>query len=139
MPGANRNGPMENQRAWLLLAFPILLMTVFGLWITEGWTSSRSQHHQIGYYGDLSGPTFNFGQSARNGVLMAADEINLAGGINGRPSRCRSSKTIKAVPDSGSQSRQANRRGQGDRRDRGRYLGQQPRRCAESAGLQESR
>jgi branched-chain amino acid transport system substrate-binding protein len=39
---------------------------------------------KIGYYGDLSGPTFNFGQSARNGVLMAADEINRLGGINGR-------------------------------------------------------
>lgn len=38
----------------------------------------------IGYFGDLSGPTFNFGQSGRNGVLMAADEINQAGGINGR-------------------------------------------------------
>ncbi len=39
---------------------------------------------KIGYFGDLSGPTFNFGQSAINGVLMAADEINQAGGINGR-------------------------------------------------------
>ncbi len=39
---------------------------------------------KIGYFGDLSGPTFNFGQSAINGVLMATDEINLAGGINGR-------------------------------------------------------
>jgi branched-chain amino acid transport system substrate-binding protein len=39
---------------------------------------------RIGYYGDLSGPTFNFGASARNGVLMAADEINQAGGIEGR-------------------------------------------------------
>jgi branched-chain amino acid transport system substrate-binding protein len=39
---------------------------------------------KIGYYGDLSGPTFNFGKSALNGVLMAVDEINLAGGINGR-------------------------------------------------------
>lgn len=39
---------------------------------------------QIGYFGDLSGPTFNFGKSAYNGVLMAADEINNAGGINGR-------------------------------------------------------
>ncbi|HKY30281.1 MAG TPA: ABC transporter substrate-binding protein [Pyrinomonadaceae bacterium] len=38
----------------------------------------------IGYFGDLSGPTFNYGQSGRNGVLMAADEINQAGGINGR-------------------------------------------------------
>jgi branched-chain amino acid transport system substrate-binding protein len=39
---------------------------------------------KIGYFGDLSGPTFNFGKSAYNGVLMAADEINQGGGINGR-------------------------------------------------------
>jgi branched-chain amino acid transport system substrate-binding protein len=39
---------------------------------------------KIGYFGDLSGPTFNFGQSAINGVLMAVDQINQAGGINGR-------------------------------------------------------
>ena len=38
---------------------------------------------RIGFFGDLSGPTFNFGQSAMNGVLMAADEINQAGGVNG--------------------------------------------------------
>jgi branched-chain amino acid transport system substrate-binding protein len=40
---------------------------------------------QIGFLGDLTGPTFNFGLSAKNGVLMAADEINQAGGINGHP------------------------------------------------------
>jgi branched-chain amino acid transport system substrate-binding protein len=39
---------------------------------------------KIGYFGDMSGPTFNFGRSAINGVLMAADEINYEGGINGR-------------------------------------------------------
>ena len=39
---------------------------------------------KIGYFGDLTGPTFNFGQSAINGVLMVADEVNQAGGINGR-------------------------------------------------------
>jgi branched-chain amino acid transport system substrate-binding protein len=38
----------------------------------------------IGFFGDLTGPTFNFGLSSKNGVLMAADEINQAGGINGR-------------------------------------------------------
>ena len=38
----------------------------------------------IGFFGDLTGPTFNYGLSAKNGVLMAADEINQAGGINGR-------------------------------------------------------
>jgi len=39
---------------------------------------------KIGYFGDLTGPTFNFGQSAINGVLMAASEINDSGGINSR-------------------------------------------------------
>ncbi|HEU4767539.1 MAG TPA: ABC transporter substrate-binding protein [Pyrinomonadaceae bacterium] len=39
---------------------------------------------KIGYFGDLSGQTFNFGQSAINGVLMAVDQINQAGGVNGR-------------------------------------------------------
>jgi len=38
----------------------------------------------VGYYGDLSGRTSNFGQSTKNGVEMAADELNKAGGINGR-------------------------------------------------------
>ena len=39
---------------------------------------------KIGYFGDLTGPTFNFGQSAINGVLMAASEINDSGGISNR-------------------------------------------------------
>ena len=39
---------------------------------------------KIGYFGDLTGPNFNFGRSAYNGVIMAAEEINNAGGINGR-------------------------------------------------------
>ena len=39
---------------------------------------------KIGFFGDLSGPTFNFGQSAKNGMLMAVDQINQAGGIDGR-------------------------------------------------------
>ena len=38
----------------------------------------------VGYYGDLSGRTSSFGQSTKNGVEMAADEINKAGGLNGR-------------------------------------------------------
>src|SRR5436190_3217563 len=49
--------------------------------------STSSPDHsliKIGYYGDLSGPTFNFGESAKNGVLMAVEEINQSGGINGR-------------------------------------------------------
>jgi branched-chain amino acid transport system substrate-binding protein len=39
---------------------------------------------KVGVYGDLSGQTSSFGQSTRNGIAMAIDEINKAGGINGR-------------------------------------------------------
>ena len=46
--------------------------------------TSNRRTMKIGYFGDLTGPTFNFGQSAINGVLMAASEVNQAGGINGR-------------------------------------------------------
>ena len=51
---------------------------------TENTNQPDRSRIKIGYFGDLSGPTFNFGQSGINGVLMAADQINQAGGINGR-------------------------------------------------------
>jgi branched-chain amino acid transport system substrate-binding protein len=41
----------------------------------------------VGYYGDLTGRTASFGQSTKNGVEMAAEEINQAGGILGRKVR----------------------------------------------------
>ena len=41
----------------------------------------------VGYYGDLTGRTASFGQSTRNGVEMAIEEINKAGGIMGRKVR----------------------------------------------------
>ena len=41
----------------------------------------------VGYYGDLTGRTASFGQSTKNGVEMAVDEINKAGGVMGRPVR----------------------------------------------------
>lgn len=38
----------------------------------------------IGEYGSLTGNQGTFGTSNHNGVIMAADEVNAAGGINGR-------------------------------------------------------
>ena len=49
-----------------------------------GTSGSDSGPILVGYYGDLSGRTSSFGQSTKNGAQMAADEINKAGGINGR-------------------------------------------------------
>jgi branched-chain amino acid transport system substrate-binding protein len=65
----------------LISAASILLLGL-ALSCTQQRNEDRSTL-KIGFFGDLSGPTFNFGQSAMNGVLMAADEINQAGGING--------------------------------------------------------
>jgi branched-chain amino acid transport system substrate-binding protein len=38
----------------------------------------------IGEYGSLSGDQATFGTSTHQGIMMAADEVNAAGGINGR-------------------------------------------------------
>src|SRR5258707_2435354 len=38
----------------------------------------------VGEYGSMTGPQATFGQSTHNGIMMAADEVNAAGGINGR-------------------------------------------------------
>ena len=39
---------------------------------------------KVGVYGDLTGQTSSFGQSTINGIRLAIDEINAAGGVNGR-------------------------------------------------------
>jgi branched-chain amino acid transport system substrate-binding protein len=38
----------------------------------------------VGEYGSMTGPQATFGQSTHNGIMMAQDEVNAAGGINGR-------------------------------------------------------
>ncbi len=47
-------------------------------------TAAGSGDILIGEYGSMTGPQATFGQSTHNGIIMAADEINAAGGINGR-------------------------------------------------------
>src|SRR4051812_31229938 len=39
---------------------------------------------KVGVYADLSGQTSGVGQSTKNGIELATDEINRAGGIGGR-------------------------------------------------------
>jgi branched-chain amino acid transport system substrate-binding protein len=69
----------------------VKLSVLLILTILSAGCAQRSQSNEtnrgplrIGFFGDLTGPTFNFGQSAINGVLMAASEVNQSGGINGR-------------------------------------------------------
>src|SRR3954452_6123562 len=72
------------QRAFICLT-ALLVLAAFSS-CSKSSSNNGADHSRIkiGYYGDLSGPTFNFGESAKNGVLMAVEEANDAGGINGR-------------------------------------------------------
>ena len=78
----------RHSKAFSWLAGLILILTVALSDACKQQSSNTNSPNRstikIGYYGDLSGPTFNFGESAKNGVLMAVEEINQAGGINGR-------------------------------------------------------
>jgi branched-chain amino acid transport system substrate-binding protein len=49
-----------------------------------GGTAASGGDILVGEYGSLTGPQATFGQSTHNGIMMAADEVNAAGGINGR-------------------------------------------------------
>ena len=72
--------PRRHLKAAMLI---VLAFLVFAASCTSTKETQDRSPIQIGFFGDLTGPTFNFGVSAQNGVLMAADEINQAGGING--------------------------------------------------------
>src|SRR5262249_27837688 len=47
----------------------------------------KSAEILVGEYGSLTGPEATFGQSTHNGITLAAEEINAAGGIGGRKVR----------------------------------------------------
>src|SRR4051794_6250123 len=41
----------------------------------------------VGEFGSLTGSEATFGQSTHNGIMLAIDEVNAAGGVNGRKIR----------------------------------------------------
>ncbi len=49
-----------------------------------GTTTSSGDTIRIGVYGDTTGATSSFGVSTKNGIQLAFEEINAAGGVNGK-------------------------------------------------------
>src|SRR5258707_675585 len=47
-------------------------------------TSAAGGDILVGEYGSMTGPQATFGQSTHNGIMVAMEEINAAGGVNGR-------------------------------------------------------
>lgn len=47
-------------------------------------TATNGDTIKVGVYGDLTGQTSSFGQSTKNGIELAVEEINNGGGVNGK-------------------------------------------------------
>src|SRR5688572_26265876 len=46
--------------------------------------SSNSNEILVGEFGSMTGSTATFGQSSHNGIMMAVEEVNAAGGVLGK-------------------------------------------------------
>ena len=71
----------RKQAAYLSVPTIVLLILVIGV----KYVSRPADPMRIGYIGSLSGNYAPLGSSARNGAILAVDEINASGGINGVP------------------------------------------------------
>lgn len=80
-----RQSHMAARLASAFLGCGIVLSTVSSI----GCSSSANKTDEIilGHYGSMSGAQATFGQSTDNGIRLALDEINAAGGVKGKPVR----------------------------------------------------
>jgi branched-chain amino acid transport system substrate-binding protein len=72
-----------------VLAISVLSLMLFGCPPKEGGAAGKNtgvsgNEIPVGEYGSMTGLQATFGQSTHNGILMAADEINSAGGVKGK-------------------------------------------------------
>src|SRR5438105_9618799 len=79
-----------NKLLIIIAALSLMVMTACPPKNESGTTTSNTSaaggggEILIGEYGSMTGPQATFGQSTHNGIMMAVDEINAKGGINGR-------------------------------------------------------
>src|SRR5215470_19705424 len=77
-------GGFMRRKPWLIL---LGLVGVLALMSCTGAKSDSSSEIVIGEFGSLTGTTATFGISTRNGIDMAVDDLNKAGGLLGKKVR----------------------------------------------------
>jgi branched-chain amino acid transport system substrate-binding protein len=65
------------------LGLPTAIVALLTLPACGGEKTPGAEGIQIGFFGALTGPTATFAQSGRNGVTLAIEEMNAAGGVLG--------------------------------------------------------
>ncbi len=70
-----------------------MLLTGVALGLGLAFSSAASAQIKIGVAGPITGPNAAFGAQLKNGVEQAVEDINAAGGINGRSCRSSSATT----------------------------------------------
>ena len=72
----------------IFLAFSLIFSILMTSCVQKGGdvntTGATGDTIKVGVYGDTTGATSSFGQSTKNGIQLAFEEINAAGGINGK-------------------------------------------------------
>jgi branched-chain amino acid transport system substrate-binding protein len=81
--------PMK--KMWMVFTTAMLSVVLFGCppktTETASTTAGTEGEIVIGEYGSMTGAEATFGVSTHNGIMLALDEINGAGGVNGRKIR----------------------------------------------------
>jgi branched-chain amino acid transport system substrate-binding protein len=81
--------PMKKQ--WMVLATACLSLALFGCppktETNAGGPTTTEGEIVVGEYGSLTGAEATFGQSTHNAIMLAVDQVNAAGGVNGRKIR----------------------------------------------------
>jgi branched-chain amino acid transport system substrate-binding protein len=95
------------KRNWLMLTLAVLALLLAGCPKGEqgtggGNASTGTGEILVGEYGSLTGPQATFGTSTHEGITLAMEEINAAGGVNGRK------VTVKTEDDQSKQEEAAN-------------------------------
>ena len=79
------------KKSWLVLATALLSLAFIGCppptESNGGGSTDAGGEIVIGEYGSLTGTEATFGQSTHNGIMLAVDELNAAGGVNNRKLR----------------------------------------------------
>jgi len=77
-------GGFMTRKPWLIL---LCVVGVFALTSCTGAKSDSTSEIVIGEFGSLTGTTATFGISTKNGIDMAVDDLNKAGGLLGKKVR----------------------------------------------------